>query len=57
MQSDEGKERVENTNMTKYGVKSTLLVPEVKAKCDETNIRLNGVANPIKTPEIAAKRE
>lgn len=57
MQSDEGKERVENTNMERYGVKSTLLVPEVKAKCDETNIRLYGVANPINTPEIAAKRE
>ena len=60
MQSDEGKERVENTNMTKYGVKSTLLVPEVKeekVKLTQTETEiLKDIALGMTTKEIADKR-
>lgn len=46
---------VEVTNLTKYGVKTTLLVPEVQEKIKETNITLYGVDNVFKSGEFRNK--
>ena len=38
MKTDESKQRISDNNMLKYGVKTTLLVPEVISKIKKTNL-------------------
>lgn len=46
---------IERTNMAKYGVKTTAVLPEVVEKRIVTNLERYGVENPISTEEVRTK--
>lgn len=46
---------IERTNMAKYGVKTTAVLPEVVEKRIATNLERYGVENPVTTEEVRAK--
>lgn len=46
---------IERTNMAKYGVKTTAVLPEVVEKRIATNLERYGVENPVATEEVRAK--
>jgi len=55
MQTQEAKDLIAKNNIEKYGVKTTLLVPEVKAKIDATNLANLGTVDPLSSPIIREK--
>ena len=51
------KEKRENNNMIKYGVKNTLEIPEIRKNIIETNLKKYGCVNPQQNKIIKAKTE
>lgn len=53
--TDEKKEKIKQTNLERYGVTTTLLVPEVQEKIKQTNLERYGVEYPRQNKEVAEK--
>ena len=53
--AEEKKEKIKQTNLERYGVTTTLLVPEVQEKIRQTNLERYGVEYPRQNEEVAEK--